>query len=96
MYLEADGGNVLFTMQPWRQFVEIYGETWEFLAALRIAAIQEIGAFLKEHPLYDTSDLQMELLRSLKLRLRETGLTEYPETPEEKLAALEKMNGKTS
>jgi len=72
----------MFPMQPWRDVVEVYGDPVELLGVMRTVALFEIMAFLQGNELMNTSDVQLELLRKLKVTLKDTGLTEYPEDPE--------------
>lgn len=79
MLLEAEGGNAFFKMEPFVRVVEVYGDPDEYLGQLQVAALLEIQEFLRNRPDLNTSDVQAELMRSLKFKLRDTGLDEYPE-----------------
>jgi hypothetical protein len=70
-------------MEPFQRIVEVYGDPLQYLGHLRIAALLEIVEFLKQNPTLDSSDMQAELMRSVKFRLTDTGLKEYPESDEE-------------
>lgn len=68
---------------PWRRIVSVEDEI-EFLGMMRAVAIKEIAEALNAEPIQGLShdDVQAELLKALKIRLTDTGLTEYPDTPE--------------
>lgn len=91
MLLEAEGGNAQFKMEPFKRIVEVYGDSIDYIAQLRVAALLEIQAFLQGNPVLNTSDMQAELMRSLKFSLRDTKLEEYPETIAEQQAVIERM-----
>lgn len=71
MMMSVEGGG----LQPYRRLLSIEDEI-EMLGILRLNAIQQIMGL-------DEDDLQADALRTLKVKLKETGLTEYPETQEE-------------
>lgn len=90
MLLTVTGGSGDWTISTWRRIVSVEDET-QFLATMRLVALQELQLFLETLP--DTlpngivsrpkDEIAQELMKSLKLRLTDLGLTEYPETPEE-------------
>jgi len=94
MLLEAEGGNAHFKMEPFKRIVEVYGDHIQFLGQLRVAALLEIQDFLEKNPTLNTSDMQAELLRSVKFSLKETGLNEYPESEAERKAIIERLTKK--
>lgn len=98
MLMMASGGNEHFTMKPIKQLVEVYMAPDEFMGIMRVNALKEIIELLEQNPLFNTSDMQLELLRSLKLRLVNTDLKEFPEDPLEYsviVRALEETVGKS-
>lgn len=69
MMLKVVGVGLL----PYRRLVSVEDEV-EFTGYMRIAALRQIMA------LNPGEDLQAEAIRDLKITLKDTGLTEYPET----------------
>ena len=89
MLLTVTGGAKDFVVGPWRRIVSVQDEI-EFLGTMRAIALKEIidAINLKQVP----EDIQAEMLRSLKLRLTDTGLTEFPESETEQAALYKRMN----
>jgi hypothetical protein len=83
MLLTVTGGYGDYIVSPWRRIVSVEDEI-QFLAAMRLVALQELQAFMKT--LTDDKfkdEVEEKLLSSVKLRLTDLGLDVYPESPEE-------------
>lgn len=69
MMLSVKGAGLI----PYRRLVSVLDED-EFVGAMRIVALRQIIT------LNPKEELQADVLRELKVTLKDTGLTEYPET----------------
>lgn len=90
MLMTVTGGDSDLSVGPWRRIVSVEDEL-EFIAQMRIFALQEIKQELAKDPSPVDDDIQAAILRSLKIRLTDTGLTEYPESHAEQAALYERM-----
>lgn len=88
MFMEVRGGVEEFRILPWRRIVTVVDED-EFIAAMRLIAMREMKEAVENRSLPE--DIQADLIKSLKIRLTDTGLTDYPETPEEQAKLYERM-----
>jgi hypothetical protein len=59
---------------------------------MRIVALKELAAEVKRERIPD--EQQMNILRALRIKLIDTGLTEMPETEEERIALWAKMTNR--
>lgn len=70
----------------WQRMVSVQ-DTTEFLGIMRVAVLKE----MKDNAIQLDADQQADFLRSLRLRLTDTGLAEMPETEEEQVALWNRM-----
>jgi len=81
--------------EPWQRIVAVEDET-EFLGHLRAIALKETVDALTDsnEPLLDEekADVQADILRNLRIHLKDTGLTEFPESDAEQQALYERMS----
>lgn len=85
--LTVRGGVGDIILGPHRRLVEV-ADPIEYIAAVRMRTLQEIVETINNKEVSD--DVQAELIRSLRVNLRDTGLTTFPDTPEEQAALFEK------
>lgn len=90
MLLTVSGGGAGdYVINTWRRIVSVEDEI-QFLATMRLIALKELAKFMETVPTgpdYKMRDLIAQgLMKSLKLRLTDLGLTEYPESPEDQVA----------
>jgi hypothetical protein len=81
MMLVVTGVAGAHSVGPWRRIVSVEDEV-EFLGMMRAVAMKEIVDALNAAPVPGlmNDDVQAELLKALRLKLIDTGLTEYPDT----------------
>lgn len=94
MLLTVTGGYGDHTVATWRRIVSVEDEV-AFLAAMRLVALKELAKYMETVGTTDDykykDDLAAGLMKSLKLRLTDLGLSEYPETPEEQAALYKRV-----
>lgn len=88
MLMEVRGGIDEFRIAPWKRVVTITDEA-EFIATMRIIALRELRTAVENRAV--SEDKQAEILRSLKIRLTDTGLTDFPESTEDQAKLYERM-----
>jgi hypothetical protein len=88
MLLTITGGTETYSIGPARSLVSVQDDQ-EFLKSMRAIVLKKLIEESSAGSLPD--DQQAEVLRTLKLRLSDTGLTEWPETTEELNALYERM-----
>ena len=76
--------------EPWQRLVSVEDEV-AFLGQLRAIALKEIIDAMAEDKQPMDSEIQAEILRSLKVHLKDTGLTEFPESDAEQAALYKRM-----
>lgn len=72
-------------MPPYRKLVSVEDPV-RFLGIMRAKALKDQIDKLTEQPVinrFDSDDAQADIIRTLKVKLYETGLKEYPETDAE-------------
>ena len=77
--LQVTGGAGDYVIGPYRRFVTVVNDM-EFIGSVRAQVQKELIQTVLEGGLQDNE--QANLLSTLKVRLFETGLDDYPETPE--------------
>jgi hypothetical protein len=87
MLLEVKGGTGDYVIGPYRRIVSVQDET-EFLDTIRTLVLHEIIDAIETGKVKDHE--QADILRSIKVRLTDTYLSEYPDTPEEQAAMYRK------
>ena len=93
LMLSVTGGN----MPPYRKLVSVEDPV-RFLGIMRAKALQDQMNYLTEQPMTTLSDLedtQANIIRTLKVKLFETGYKEYPETDAEVEALYRRFDGGT-
>jgi hypothetical protein len=80
LMLAVTGGNA----PPYRKLVSVEDPV-RFLGIMRAKALKEQIDYVTNNyvPGQETEDVQADILRTLKVKLFETGLKEYPETDAE-------------
>ena len=76
MLLEVSGGRGDYRVESFRRIVSVQNEE-DFLATMRLNVLKELMAAVKDGTLTELE--QAGILHSIKTRLTDTGLTEYPE-----------------
>lgn len=76
MLLEVSGGRGDYRVESFRRIVSVQDEV-EFLGTMRLNVLKELMAAVKDGTLTELE--QAGILHSIKTRLVDTGLTEYPE-----------------
>lgn len=79
MLMAVTGGIEGHLVGPIRRFVSVEVPE-DFIAAMRVNLIHEVQRLTKAGELDD--DKQAELIKSVRIRLMPTGLSDYPETYE--------------
>lgn len=87
MLLEVSGGQGDYAVESFRRIVAVQDEA-DFLAGMRINVLKELMAAVRDGSLTELE--QAGILHSIKTRLTDTGLTEYPDTPEAEAALYRK------
>lgn len=88
LMLQVTGGGV----PPYRKLVSVEDPT-RFLGTLRAKALKDSIANVTFDPQgFANDDNQADILRTLKVKLFETGLKEYPETDAEVEAAYRRFD----
>lgn len=79
MLMTITGGIDGHVVGPYRRFVSVEIPE-DFIAAMRVNLIKEVQGLSKAGQLDD--DKQADLIKSVRIGLKHTGLADYPETPE--------------
>lgn len=94
MLFTVTGGFGDYSVSTWRRIVSVEDEI-QFLATMRLVALHELARFMENVPTNGDykakEDIAAGLMKSLRLRLFDLGLTEYPETPEEQAALYKRV-----
>src|ERR1700675_842038 len=77
--LQVTGGAGDHVIGPYRRFVTVVNDM-EFIGTVRAQILKDLIDAVQTGSMLDEE--QAELLKSLRVRLYETGLDDYPETPE--------------
>jgi len=88
MLLTVYGVDGDYSIGSWQRLVAVADET-EFLGKMRAQALKELVDESGKGKIPEED--QVKILRSLRLRLTDTGLTDMPETDEERTALWERM-----
>jgi hypothetical protein len=87
MILEVSGGRGDYRVEPFKRIVSVQDEV-DFLGTMRLNVLKELMAAVRDGSLTELE--QAGILHSIKTRLTDTGLTEYPDTPEAEAALYRK------
>lgn len=88
MLLTVYGVSSDYSIGTWQRLVSVSNEA-EFLGTMRVKALKEL--IDEGNAGHIPDDQQAIMLRSLRLRLTDTGLTDMPETEIERTALWERM-----
>ncbi len=91
MLLSVYGVGTEYHINSWERLITVLDEE-QTLAQMRIVALKELAAEVKRERIPD--EQQMNILRALRIKLIDTGLTEMPETEEERIALWAKMTNR--
>jgi hypothetical protein len=91
MLLSVYGAGTEYHINSWERLITVLDEE-QTLAQMRIVALKELAAEVKRERIPD--EQQMNILRALRIKLIDTGLTEMPETEEERIALWSKMTNR--
>jgi hypothetical protein len=83
MLLEVSGGRGDYRVESFRRIVSVQNEE-DFLATMRLNVLKELMEAVKDGTLTELE--QAGILHSIKTRLTDTGLVEYPQSTEEEAA----------
>jgi hypothetical protein len=89
MLLIVTGGAGEYTVGPWQRIVSVPDEI-EFISTMRAVALKELITAINLNQVPE--DMQAALLKSLKVKLVDTGLSAYPESEAEQVALYKRMN----
>jgi len=88
MLLTVYGVGEDYSIGSWQRLVSVTDEA-ELLGSMRAAALKELAEEVGRGKIPEED--QVKILRALRLKLTDTGLTDMPETDEERTALWERM-----
>lgn len=80
-----------YAIDPWERLVTVVDEI-QTLAQMRVLALKELQEEVKRKQIPDEE--QFSILRALRIKLVDTGLTEMPESEEERIALWKRMTNR--
>ncbi len=89
MILEVSGGRGDYRVESFKRIVSVQDEV-DFLGTMRLNVLKELMAAVKDGTLTELE--QAGILHSIKTRLTDTGLTEYPNTTQEEVELYRKFS----
>lgn len=91
MLMSVYGVGQEYHINSWERLISVVDET-QTIAQMRKLALEELAREVRRNNIPD--EQQFAVLRALRIRLTDTGLTEMPESEEERIALWEKMTNR--